>query len=248
VAYVVCQHKALPELLAHFGLHSQPVRNLVVVGGGAIGRLVAASASRRGVKVRVIERREERCEELVDQLGDVMVLHGDGTDLSLLEEENVGAADVFAAVTDDEEDNVLIALLGRKMGARRTIARVAHMGYVPLVSTLGLDLVVSPRFAAVGAILRHLRRGKVLNVAALKDEGAEVIEVEAQETSALVGKPLAEVKVPAGALVAAVVREGEVLIPGGETVVRPGDHLVIFLQRRVLGKVEKLLTVSLEYF
>jgi trk system potassium uptake protein TrkA len=248
VAYVVCQHKALPELLAHFGLHSQPVRNLVVVGGGAIGRLVAARASGRGVKVRVIERREERCEELVDQLGDVMVLHGDGTDLSLLEEENVGAADVFAAVTDDEEDNVLIALLGRKMGARRTIARVAHMGYVPLVSTLGLDLVVSPRFAAVGAILRHLRRGKVLNVAALKDEGAEVIEVEAQETSALVGKPLAEVKVPAGALVAAVVREGEVLIPGGETVVRPGDHLVIFLQRRVLGKVEKLLTVSLEYF
>jgi trk system potassium uptake protein TrkA len=107
---------------------------------------------------------------------------------------------------------------------------------------------VSPRFAAVGAILRHLRRGKVLNVAALKDEGAEVIEVEAQETSALVGKPLSEVKVPAGALVAAVVREGEVLIPGGDTVVRPGDHLVIFLQRRVLGKVEKLLTVSLEYF
>jgi trk system potassium uptake protein TrkA len=234
--------------MSHFGLQSTQVRNLVVVGGGAIGRMVAAGAAKRGIKVRVIEKDEARCEALVEQLNDVMVLHGDGTDLSLLEEENVGAADVFAAVTDDEEDNVLIALLGKKMGAKRTIARVAHMGYVPLVSTLGLDLVVSPRFAAVGAILRHLRRGKVLSVAALKDEGAEVIEVEAQETSALVGKPLAEVKLPAGVLVAAVVRGGEVLIPDGSTVVQPGDHMVIFLLRKVLGKLEKLLTVSLEYF
>ncbi len=248
VAYVVARETATDDVMAHFGLHSHQVRNLVVVGGGAIGRLVAAGAARRGIKVRVIERSEARCEALVEQLDDVMVLHGDGTDLSLLEEENVGAADVFAAVTDDEEENVLIALLGRKMGAKRTIARVAHMGYVPLVSTLGLDLVVSPRFAAVGAILRHLRRGKVLSVAALKDEGAEVIEVEAQETSALVGRPLAEVKMPAGALVAAVVREGKVFIPGGTTVVQPGDHLVIFLLRKVLRKVEKLLTVSLEYF
>ena len=248
VAYVVARETAIDEVMSHFGLQSTQVRNLVVVGGGAIGRMVAAGAAKRGIKVRVIEKDEARCEALVEQLNDVMVLHGDGTDLSLLEEENVGAADVFAAVTDDEEDNVLIALLGKKMGAKRTIARVAHMGYVPLVSTLGLDLVVSPRFAAVGAILRHLRRGKVLSVAALKDEGAEVIEVEAQETSALVGKPLAEVKLPAGVLVAAVVRGGEVLIPDGSTVVQPGDHMVIFLLRKVLGKLEKLLTVSLEYF
>jgi trk system potassium uptake protein TrkA len=248
VAYVVAREAAIDEVMSHFGLQSTQVRNLIVVGGGAIGRMVAVGAARRGIKVRVIERDEAKCEALVEQLKDVMVLHGDGTDLSLLEEENVGAADVFAAVTDDEEDNVLIALLGKKMGARRTVARVAHMGYVPLVSTLGLDLVVSPRFAAVGAILRHLRRGKVLSVAALKDEGAEVIEVEAQETSELVGKPLAQVKLPAGALVAAVVRGGEVLIPDGSTVVQPGDHLVIFLLRRVLGKLEKLLTVRLEYF
>jgi trk system potassium uptake protein TrkA len=248
VAYVVARETAIDEVMSHFGLQSTQVRNLVVVGGGAIGRMVAAGAAKRGIKVRVIEKDEARCEALVEQLNDVMVLHGDGTDLSLLEEENVGAADVFAAVTDDEEDNVLIALLGKKMGAKRTIARVAHMGYVPLVSTLGLDLVVSPRFAAVGAILRHLRRGKVLSVAALKDEGAEVIEVEAQETSALVGKPLAEVKLPAGVLVAAVVHGGEVLIPDGSTVVQPGDHMVIFLLRKVLSKLEKLLTVSLEFF
>lgn len=248
LAYVMVRESAVDQVVSHFGLKNDRVRNLVVVGGGAIGRQVAAEARKRDVKVRVIDSNQERCEKLVDQLKDVIILHGDGTDLSLLQEENVGAADVFASVTDDEENNVLIALLARKMGAKRTIARVAHMGYVPLVSTLGLDLVVSPRFAAVGGILRHLRRGKVLNVAALRDEGTEVIEVEAQETSALVGKPLAEVKMPAGALVAAAIRGEKVIIPSGQTVIEPGDRLVLFLLRKVLSKVEKLLTVSLEFF
>jgi len=248
LAYVVTRSENIDLVVEHFGLQSQPVRNLVVVGGGAIGRLVAQWGRERGIKVRVIEKNEARCERLVDQLEDVTVLNGDGTDMSLLEEENVGAADVFAAVTDDEEDNVLIALLGRKMGARRTIARVAHLGYVPLVSSLGLDLVVSPRFAAVGAILRHLRAGKVLNVAPLKDEDTEVIEVEAQETSEVVGKPLSQVNLPQGSLVAAVIQKDSVEIATGDTVVQPGDRLVIFVTRKVLKKVEKLLTVRLEYF
>ncbi|MCB2190740.1 MAG: Trk system potassium transporter TrkA [Deltaproteobacteria bacterium] len=248
LAYVVTRGENIDMVVEHFGLQSQPVRNLVVVGGGAIGRLVARWGRERGIKIRIIEKSEIRCETLVDQLEDVTVLNGDGTDMSLLEEENVGAADVFAAVTDDEEDNVLIALLGRKMGARRTIARVAHLGYVPLVSSLGLDLVVSPRFAAVGAILRHLRAGKVLNVAPLKDEDTEVIEVEAQETSEVVGKPLSQVKLPQGSLVAAVIKKDSVEIATGDTVVRPGDRLVIFVTRKVLKKVEKLLTVRLEYF
>lgn len=248
LAYVVAQEDALKQVIAHFGLRSGPVKNLVIVGGGEIGSLVAASARRQGIKVRIIEKNEKRCRMLVDRIDGVMILHGEGSDLSLLEEENIGATDVFAAVTDDEEDNVLIALLGKKMGAKRTIARVAHMGYVPLASSLGLDLVVSPRFAAVGAILRHLRRGKVLSVASLTDEEAEVIEVQALETSGLVGKPLSKVKMPDGAIVAAVVTGGKVEIPSGETVVQPGDHLVIFLLRSVLSKVEKLLTVSLEFF
>jgi trk system potassium uptake protein TrkA len=248
LAYVVVSENAITDVVAHFGLSNEPVRNLVVVGGGAIGSAVAQEARKRGIKSRIVEKNQDRCEVLVDSLKDVLVLNGDGTDLTLLEEENVGAADVFAAMTQDEESNVLMALLGKKLGAKRTIARVAHLGYVPMVSTLGLELVVSPRFAAVSAILRYLRKGKVLNVASLRDEGAEVIEVEAMPTSGVVGKPLADVKMPSGALVAAVIRGSNVMIPSGTTVVEPGDHLLIFLLRQVLGKVEKLLTVSLEFF
>jgi trk system potassium uptake protein TrkA len=248
LSYVVVRESEIDKVVDLFGLQADPVKNLVIVGGGAIGRQVAASARERDIKIRIIESDDKRCEELVDQLDDVIILNGDGTDLNILEEENIGAADVFAAITNDEESNVLIALLGKKMGAKRIIARVAHLGYVPLVSTLGLDLVVSPRFAAVSAILRQLRRGKVLSVAALPGDDAEVIEVEALETSSLVGKPLAKVKMPSGALVAAVIRNGELLIPSGKTVVNPGDRLVIFLLREVVSKVEKLLTVSLEFF
>jgi trk system potassium uptake protein TrkA len=246
LAYVVVREEDISGVVDYFGLQASPVRNLVIVGGGIIGTYLAKEAEERGIKTRVIEKNAQRCDALVEELSSAIVLNGDGGDLTLLEEENAGAADVFAAVTDHEEDNVLIALLGRKMGAKRTIARVAHLGYVPLVSNLGLDLVLSPRFAAVSAILRYLRRGKVLNIASLRGDGAEVIEVEAMSGSALVGKPLMKVKVPSGALLAAVIREGAVLIPGGDTVVQPGDHLIIFLLRKVLPKIEKLLTVSLD--
>jgi trk system potassium uptake protein TrkA len=248
LAYVVVQEDKIGQLLELFGMQTKPVRNLVIVGGGIIGRQLAKSARAHDIKTRIIEKNEQLCHDLVEDLRDVIVLNGDGTDLTLLQEENIGAADVFAAVTSHEEDNVLIALLGRKMGAQRTIARVAHMGYVPLVSNLGLDLVISPRFSAVGAILRYLRRGKVLNVTSLRSEDAEVIEVEALETSSLVGRPLAEVKIPSGALIAGLIRNDEVIIPSGFTVVQPGDHLIIFLMRKVLSKIEKLLTVSLEFF
>ncbi len=248
LAHLVARARDVDQVLTHFGLSNQPVRNMVVVGGGTIGRMVAAGAQAMGIKVRIIEKDPRRCRRIAEDLDGVVVLSGDGTDVTLLREENIGSTDVFAALTDDEEDNILMALLGNKMGARRTVTRVAHVGYVPLITSLGLDLVVSPRFAAAGAIVSYMRKGKVLSVASLKDSGAEVIEVEALATSGVVGKPLAKVKMPRGALLAAVSREGEVIIPTGTTVVQPGDHLVLFLLPDVWRKMEKLLTVRLEYF
>lgn len=248
LAHLVARAVDVDRVLTHFGLPNEPVRSMMVVGGGTIGRIVSAEAQAMGIKVRIIEKDAERCRQIANDLDGVVVLSGDGTDVNLLREENVGSVDVFAALTDDEEDNILMALLGNKMGARRTVTRVAHVGYVPLITSLGLDLVVSPRFAAAGAIVSYMRKGKVLSVASLKDSGAEVIEVEALETSGVVGKPLSQVKMPRGALLAAVSREGEVIIPTGSTEVLPGDHLVIFLLPDVWRKMEKLLTVRLEYF
>jgi trk system potassium uptake protein TrkA len=158
----------------------------------------------------------------------------------LWEEEALGQADVFCAVTENEEDNVLLALLGHKMGARRTVARVANIGYVPLASSLGVDLVVSPRAVAAGAILRFLRRGKVLNVSPLKDDAAEMMELVVQDKSGLLGRSLKELRLPAGILLAALVRGEEVIIPQGSTALDSGDVLVVFLMRNMIKKFEDL--------
>ena len=177
-----------------------------------------------------------------------MVLRGDGTDQALLQEENVADTDVFIALTNDEEENVLSCLLARRLGARHTITRVNKFAYIPLVSALGLESLVSSRLSAVSAILRNIRRGKVVSAAALKGEDAEVIEFEALRTSDIVGRPLKEIKFPRQALIAAIVRDGLVIIPGGTTVIRPEDRIIIITRREAISKVEKALTVKLEFF
>ena len=247
-AYVVVRHENLDKVIQHFGINNDPVNKITLIGGGAISRQVALACQDLGLRVTIVARDEAVGNRLAEEFPGYLILKGDPDDLSLWEEEDLGNVDVFCAVTDYEEDNVLLALLGSKMGAKRTVARVANVGYVPLASSLGVDLVVSPRAAAAGAILRFLRRGKVLNVSPLQDDAAEMIEIVLQETSGLVGKPLKDLKLPNGILLGAMVRNGEVVIPAGNTVLQAGDDLVVFLMRDMLKKFEKLVSVKLEYF
>lgn len=247
-AYVVVQEEELDKVCEHFGLANEPVKNIVIIGGGAIAQRLTMACRELEVHVTVVDQNPERCTMLANELSADLVLCGDGADINLLEEENLGKSDVFCVVTDNEEDNVLIALLGKKLGAKRIVARVANTGYVPLASSLGVDMVVSPRAAAAGAILRFLRRGKVLSISPLRDDAAELIELVAQDTSLLVNTPLKDLKIPTGILIAAVKHNDEVVIPTGNTVIHPGDDLVIFLMRSMMKKLEKLISVKLEFF
>ena len=138
--------------------------------------------------------------------------------------------------------------LGKGLGARKTITRIDKLSYIPLVTAIGIDTIISTRLSAIRAILQYIRRGKIISVAPLKGEHAEALEAEALETSAITNAPLAKVKFPKGALIGALVRGGEIIIPRGDTVIMPGDRLIIFTLRKVLPKLEKLLTVKLEYF
>ena len=183
-----------------------------------------------------------------EQLERVLVINGDGTDRDLLREENIEGVGFLVAVTGDDESNILISLLSKGLGAERTITRISKFDYIPLVSAIGIDTVVSPRLSAVKAILQHIRRGKIISVAPLKGEHAEAIEAEALETSKIVNAPLSEVRFPKGAIVGAIVRNGEIIIPKGESIIRPKDHLIIFALEQIIPKLEKLLTVKLEYF
>jgi len=156
--------------------------------------------------------------------------------------------DVVITLTDDEQTNILVSLLAKRMGARKTITKISKFSYFPLMSTIGIEQVVSTRLSAINTILQHIRRGKVLSDISIKSEQAEVMEVVALETSDIVGKPLKNISFPKGALVVSIIRNDNVIIPSGESVIEPDDRIIIFATRKAVPKIEKILTVKLEYF
>ena len=246
--YVVVRTDEIDQVLKLFKIKEDSLRRVIIVGAGRTGMDLASALDKRRVNTRIIDKDAERCAELAENLENVLVIHGDGTDKSLLQEENIADVDFLVAITGDEENNVLISLLGKGLGAKRTITRVSKLSYIPLLSTIGIDTVVSPRLSASRAILQYIRRGKIVSVAPLKGEHAEAIEAEALETSAIVNVPLSKVRFPKGTIVGTIVRNEEIIIPRGDSVIRPRDHLIIFALHKIVPKLEKLLTVKLEFF
>jgi trk system potassium uptake protein TrkA len=221
---------------------------VVIVGGGDIGYNLAEHTEKLGYQVKIIEKNQERCAFLAEKLEKAIIIAGDGTDRDLLMEENVSETDTFIAVTDDEEANILTSLLAKRLGAERCITLIDKPEYLSMVSTIGIDVSVSPRLCSVSGILQFVRRGKVLSVTTLMEERVEAIETVALETSDIVDRPIKEIKFPHGAIIGAVVRDEEVILPHGDTVIKPGDKVVIFALRKTIPKVEKAVTVKPEYF
>lgn len=246
--YLVTRTEEIEQRLNFFGFEEKEIRRVMIVGAGQTGAALAAALDHTKLHVKIIDRDPQRCAVLADSLERVIVINGDGTDRNLLLEENIADTDFMVSITGDEESNVLISLLGKGLGAKKCITRVNKLSYIPLVSAIGIDTVVSSRLSAIRAILQYIRKGKVISVAPLKGEHAEAIEAEALETSDVVNLPLAQVKFPKGAIVGAVVRGEEIIIPRGDTVILPKDHLIIFALQKVVPKLEKLLTVKLDYF
>jgi trk system potassium uptake protein len=248
LVYVVVREPEMDEALESFGVKGKTSNRVIIVGGGQTGTALAKQLDRTKTTVKIIEEDSDKCARLSEILDRVTVINGDGTDKNLLEEENIQNMDFLAAVTGNEASNILISLLARGLGVRKTVTRISRLAYLPLMSAVGIDTVVSPRLSAVKAILQHIRPGKIISVAPLKGEHAEAIEAEALETSDIVNTPLSRVKMPKGAIVGAIARGEEVIIPRGDTIVRPKDHLILFTLQEAVPKLERLLTVKLEYF
>lgn len=248
MVYVVIRREDLGEIPRLLHLDAGVLRRVIIIGAGQTGISLARLLDHSGITARIIEKDTQKCIQLSEELNHVIVINGDGADRDLLQEENVKDVDFLVALTGDEESNILISLLAKGLGAKKTITRVSKMSYIPLMSAIGIDTVVSPRLSAVRAILQHIRPGKIISVVPLKGERAEAIEAEALETSEIVNTPLSKVKIPKGALVGAILRGEEVIIPRGDSVIKPKDRLVLFALQKVVPKLEKLLTVKLEYF
>lgn len=249
LVFAVTVPAEIPNLVKLLGRKEKAGNKVMVIGGGDIGFYLAKWLEKRGFSIKIIERNEKRAEFIADRLNKAIVIKGDGTDQNLLIEENVTDIDTFIAVTNDEEANILSSLLAKRLGANRCISLIDKPEYLSMVSTIGIDVSVSPRLASVSGILQFVRRGKILAVTQLLEERVEAIETVAMETADIVSRPLKELKFPQGSLIGAVAREdGEVIIPEGETTIQPGDKVVIFTLSKIVSKIEKMLMVKPEYF
>lgn len=248
LVYFISEADKLLKALSVFDKHAEPIRRVLIVGGGRIGFRLASLLEERSVYTKIVEKDANCCTELAEKLNKAVVLHGDGSDLELLRQENVQDMDVVITLTNDEETNIISSLLAKRMGVRKTITRISKLSYFPLMSMIGLEQVVSPRHSAINTILQHIRRGKVLSAMSIKDQQAEVMEAVAMETSDIVGKPLKRVSLPPGVLVACIIHKDEIIIPTGESVIKPDDRIIIFASRKAIPKIEKILAVRLEYF
>jgi len=246
--YFISEESRLLDTLTLFEKQYEPVRRVMIVGGGSIGLRLAELLEDRSIYTKIVESRPMRCEQLAERLNKAVVLHGDGSDQELLREENVQDMDMVVTLTDDEETNILASLLAKRMGAKKTITKISKFSYFPLMTAVGIEKVVSPRLSAINGILQHIRRGKVLSAISIKGEQAEVIEAVAMDTSEIVGKPLKAIAFPKGVLVTCIIRETAVIIPSGDSVIDPGDRIIIFSRRQAIAKLEKILAVKLEYF
>lgn len=248
--YFVCDHEHLDRAMAAFGHEEREARRIVVFGGGNIGQFLTQQieAENPSVNIKIIEKDKTRAEIAARNLKRSVVLLGDVLDSDILEEANVASAEAVVSVTNDDETNILAALLAKRKGSARAITLVNSEAYAPLTPDLGIDVVVSPRHITVSTILQHVRRGRIHSVHALRDGFGELIEAEALETSPLVGQPLGESDLPDGVLVGAVVHEGEVIIPRSSTVIHTGDRVVLLAPADAVRQVEKMFAVQLEFF
>jgi trk system potassium uptake protein len=233
-----------------FGHEERMSERVVIAGGGNIGLFLATELEERlpQLSLKLIEFQESRAHFIAEKLKRTVVLHGDARERDILEEANIRAAEAIVTVTNDDEVNIMAALLAKRLGCERALALVNHNAYVPLLGSLGIDVAINPRETTVSSVLQHVRRGRIKSVHSIRDGEAEVYEAEALETSPLVGQPLREVRLPGGMLVGAVVRGDEVIMPRGGTVIRAGDRVVLAARAALVKKVEKLFAVRLDYF
>ncbi len=229
----------------------KPYKRIMIAGGGNVGGALAGRLE-KDYQVKLISHNLRRARELSAALDRSIVLSGNASDTELLEEENIEDMDVFLALTNDDEDNILASMLAKRLGARRAMCIVNRTEYVDLIEMGAIDIALSPHQITIGEVLTHLRRGDVVSVHSLRRGAAEAIEIIArgdENTSRVVGRRIDELDLPRGTTIGAILREDEVMIAHHDTVIESDDHVVLFLtdKDRIDG-IEQLFSVGFGFF
>lgn len=223
---------------------SHKIRNVLITGGGKTSFYLAKELEHIGVNVKIIEQNLERCQDLAETLNNTLVLHGDGTDISLLKAEKVEGMDAFVALTGFDEENMLVALLAKQLGVKKVIAKVSRSSYTSLIETIGIDNTVAPKLITARDILRHVRGGRIISMSLLIGGRAEVFEIIPQENTPIVNRPLKEIGIPKGVIIGAIFRSGKIIIPNGDSVVKSTDRVIVFTLENHMDKVNRLFSAK----
>ena len=228
----------------------KPYKRIMIVGGGNIGKRLAKTLE-DDYQVKIIDHNHGRARKLAKELNNTIVLNGDASDGNLLIEENIDNTDIFCSVTNDEEANILSAMLAKRLGARKVMALINRTAYVDLIQGGDIDIAISPQQSTISSLLAHVRRGDVVKVHSLRRGAAEAIEAIAHgdsTTSKVVGRQINDLKLPFGTTIGAIVRGNDVIIAHHDTVIEPEDHVILFLiDKKYISDVEKLFQVGITF-
>lgn len=225
----------------------KPYKRIMIVGGGNVGAGLALRIE-KDYNVKLIEHNANRATDLAELLHDTIVFYGDASDQELLAEEHIEQVDVFIALTNDDEANIMSAMLAKRMGSKKAMVLIQRSAYVDLVQGGVIDIAISPQQATISALLGHVRKADIVSVSSLRRGVAEAIEAIAhgdENTSKVVGRKIADIKLPPGTIIGAIVRDEQVIIANDEHSIEQGDHVVLFItDKRHVPEVEKLFQPS----
>lgn len=240
IIYVPVKKEEVADTLSLLGVSAKPAKKVMILGGGRTGYNIAADIEQKA-DVKIIEKEAERCKYLTRNLKKALVLHGDGVEQRLLLEENIKDMDAFIAVSNNDELNIMAALLANKLGTKKTVAAVNKTDYILIAHNLGLQAALSPRLLTASTILRYVRRGDILSLTTVAEGKAEIIEGRIGNTSPLIDKTLEEAQ-PKASLIGAIIRGEDVIIPSGSDKILKGDKVIIFTLKESIKDVEKILS------
>jgi len=249
--FFIAASKDILSVMGELRRLDKPYKRILLAGGGQIGARLAKMIE-NDYQVKLIETNPERARHLSEELTNTIVLLGDAANEDLLKEEDIDKIDLFCSLTNDDEANILSAMLAKRLGARKVLSLINRAAYVDLIESSSIDIALSPQQATIGSLLAHIRRGDIVAVHSLRRGAAEALEAVAhgdKKSSHVVGRRIDEINLPPGTTIGAIVRGDNVIITHHDTVIEAEDHVILFLiHKRYITEVEQLFQVNFSFF
>ena len=239
--FFITKTELVPQLLQVLGKSEDRIEKVMILGGGRVGRMIAADLEQnKDITVKLVESNRDKSQQIAEELQRTLIIVGDGTDLDLLAIEGIMEMDSFIAVTNDEETNIISCLMAKHLGVRRCLALVSRPDYLPIMASIGVDAAVDTQTLTANAIVRYIRRGNVTSLASLPGIEAEVLKIEITEKSRARGRKIKSLDMDHHGMIGIISRNGQVIVPVGDTELMTGDSLIVFTTPATVGRVEKI--------